>query len=176
MVSLGAMTAGVGTVVESHADRADATVCLFEGTLTDESLPATVLQHNGRLSEFTATAGNGTVRVSVHTSEDVREFVDLVQSRFPGVELRAQRSGAGPDRSASEVQATLTDGLTDRQREGFRSAYFNGYFERPRPRTGTEIAADLDITQPTFNAHLRAAQRKLCGELFGDVRALGTDR
>lgn len=42
----------------------------------------------------------------------------------------------------------------------------SGYFEWPRDRTGEEVAASLGITQPTFNGHLRAAERKLCAMLF----------
>ncbi|MFC7195183.1 helix-turn-helix domain-containing protein [Halosimplex aquaticum] len=61
---------------------------------------------------------------------------------------------------------TLTDELTDRQLEVLQTAYFGGYFDKPRGQTGSEIAAPMDISQPTFNTHVRAAQRKLCRQLF----------
>nr|WP_245634212.1 helix-turn-helix domain-containing protein [Halalkalicoccus paucihalophilus] len=42
----------------------------------------------------------------------------------------------------------------------------SGYFESPRVQTGREVAASLDVSQPTFTHHLRAAQRKICEVLF----------
>jgi predicted DNA binding protein len=44
----------------------------------------------------------------------------------------------------------------------------SGFFESPKEQTGREIAASLDITQPTFNHHLRVAQRKLFEIVLGE--------
>jgi predicted DNA binding protein len=60
----------------------------------------------------------------------------------------------------------LSEELTPRQMEAIQTAYFSGYFERPRDRTASEVADAMDISQPTFTHHLRTAQRKLCRELF----------
>ena len=65
-----------------------------------------------------------------------------------------------------DVLAGLTDGLTDRQLEVLQTAYFSGYFEEPRARSASDVAASLGIAQPTFSSHLHAAERKLCAKLF----------
>jgi predicted DNA binding protein len=62
----------------------------------------------------------------------------------------------------------VSDLLTDRQEEVLRTAYLSGFFETPRDRTGGEVAESLDVSQPTFNNHLRAAQRKLFTLLLED--------
>jgi len=49
-----------------------------------------------------------------------------------------------------------------------QTAYFSGYFDWPRERTGEEVAASLGITQSTFNNHLRTAERKLLDRLLDD--------
>lgn len=56
--------------------------------------------------------------------------------------------------------------VTDRQLETLQTAYHSGYFERPRERTGEEVAESPDITRPTFNGHLRSTERKRCAMLF----------
>jgi predicted DNA binding protein len=42
-----------------------------------------------------------------------------------------------------------------------------GYFEWPRDHDSSEVASRLDITQPTFNKHLRTAERETFELLFG---------
>jgi DNA-binding CsgD family transcriptional regulator len=61
----------------------------------------------------------------------------------------------------------VLDTLTDRQLEVLQTAYYAGYFEWPRHRTGEEIADDLDIAGPTFQQHLRTALDRLLEEQFG---------
>jgi predicted DNA binding protein len=52
--------------------------------------------------------------------------------------------------------------------EVVRTALSAGYFEWPRDNDGGEVADRLGITQPTFNKHLRIAERETFGLLFGD--------
>jgi predicted DNA binding protein len=141
-------------------------VCLFEADLTAESLTATVLDHGGRTHTMRAKDGVAEVTVEVAADAAVREFVDMFQTKYPESELTAQRTLERPPRSPTELRASLTESLTDRQLEAFQTAYFGGYFETPRERTAVEIAESMGISQPTFNNHLRAAQRKLCDTLF----------
>lgn len=63
--------------------------------------------------------------------------------------------------SARDFRNEIHDRLTERQLTVLEAAYFAGYFERPRKRTGQEIAASLDIASPTFHQHLGAALGKL---------------
>jgi predicted DNA binding protein len=46
--------------------------------------------------------------------------------------------------------------------------YSAGLFEWPRQSTGQELAERLGISPPTFNQHLRAAERLVFEEVFTD--------
>jgi GAF domain-containing protein/predicted DNA binding protein len=141
-------------------------VCLFEGVLTEESLPRTVLEHGGIITEFRATGDDARVEVHVAADAAIREFVSTIQTRYSGAEIVAKRTRERPERTPTEFHTVLTDELTARQSETLQTAYFSGYFENPRTRNGSEIAESMDISQPTFNNHLRTAQRKLYRRLF----------
>ncbi|WP_324759712.1 helix-turn-helix domain-containing protein [Haloarcula sp. GH36] len=52
-------------------------------------------------------------------------------------------------------------GLTDSQREALLVAVEAGYFEEPRNATLSEVAADLDISQPAASGLLRRAIKRL---------------
>lgn len=64
--------------------------------------------------------------------------------------------------------SAVDDRFTEKQRQALRTAYLSGYFEWPRASTGEEVADALDITQPTFNRHLRTTERKLFSALFDE--------
>ncbi len=52
-------------------------------------------------------------------------------------------------------------GLTDSQREALLVALERGYFEDPRSATLSEVAADLEISQPAASGLLRRATKRL---------------
>ena len=52
-------------------------------------------------------------------------------------------------------------GLTDSQREALLVAVESGYFEEPRNATLSEVAADLDISQPAASGLLRRGIKRL---------------
>jgi len=143
------------------------TVCLFRTSLADESPESTMLEHGARPHELRAGDGEATVVAELGADAAVREFVKLFQDRFPGTELVAQRSHQRTEASIAQQRASVAEALTNRQLEAVRTAYFSGFFDRPRKHTGTEIADAMDISQPTFSHHLREAQRRLCEILFG---------
>ncbi len=148
------------------ADRGDRT--LYEADLTGDSLTRTVLDHGGVPREMTATDGDVRLVVDLAADADVREFVEAFRSRYETAELVRRRERERPGRTAAGFRAELEERLTDRQAEVLRSAYLSGFFSTPRDRTGSEIAESLDVAQPTFNNHLRAAQRKLLTLLFDE--------
>jgi len=96
----------------------------------------------------------------------VRSFAERITSTYPSVEFVARRERASAARSKRSFREQLDDHLTDRQREVLEAAYFSGYFEWPREKTGEEIAETLGVAPPTFNQHLRAGERKLFETLF----------
>jgi len=52
-------------------------------------------------------------------------------------------------------------GLTDSQREALLVAFETGYFDEPRNATLSEVAADLDISQPAASGLLRRGIKRL---------------
>ncbi|GAB7093212.1 hypothetical protein JCM30237_03640 [Halolamina litorea] len=147
----------------------DEPVCLFRASLAGDSPESTMLEHGARPVALRAGGGEATVVAELGVDAPVREFVELFRDRFPGAELVAQRSFQRTDPSVAEQRASASETLTDRQLEAIRTAYFSGYFDRPRKHTGTEIAEAMGISQPTFSHHLREAQRKLCAVLFEEA-------
>jgi DNA-binding NarL/FixJ family response regulator len=163
-------------VSEYEAD--DEPVCLFRTGLTDDSPEATMIEHGARPHELHAADGEATVVAELGGDAAVREFVEVFRDRYPGASLVAQRTHQRSEPSVAEQRASATTALTDRQLEAIRTAYFSGFFDRPRKHTGTEIADAMGISQPTFSHHLREAQRKLCEALFDrdpGTAADGTD-
>jgi PAS domain S-box-containing protein len=121
---------------------------------------STFAKHGGVVREARSDGTDGRVLVEVPTEADVRTLVETFRGEHPGVELTAKRERTRASRSVQELQHTLEERLTDRQQEALETAFTAGYFEWPRDSGGQEIAAMLDITQPTFNKHLRLAERK----------------
>jgi len=56
---------------------------------------------------------------------------------------------------------TTDAGLTDSQREALLVALDRGYFEEPRNATLSDVAADLDISQPAASGLLRRGIKRL---------------
>jgi predicted DNA binding protein/CheY-like chemotaxis protein/GAF domain-containing protein len=140
----------------------------FEATVTGPTIPLAIVEC-GALVRSLAVGDEAAVRVVVELLDatDVRTFVDRLEATYPDTELLARRDRERPEPDAASPRAAILERLTDRQLEALQTAYLSGYFEWPRERTGEEVAESLGITQPTLNAHLRAAERKLCRELFG---------
>lgn len=66
--------------------------------------------------------------------------------------------------------------LTQRQLTVLQVAYFSGYYEQPRRRTGTELADRLDISKQAFHDHLRKAHAGVFDALFEDDTSRLTDK
>ncbi|WP_435095928.1 bacterio-opsin activator domain-containing protein [Halarchaeum sp. P4] len=138
----------------------------FEVTLSETFIHASVLEHGGVVRDVVATPSGSTVRVWYPASREVREFVETFTRLFPSAELAARRERERSSMSPVTFRAAVEDRLTERQLEALQTAYFSGFFESPRQRTGTEVADSLGVSQPTFNSHLRTAHRKLLTLLF----------
>jgi PAS domain S-box-containing protein len=134
---------------------------------TDDWFGAPLAEYGGVLREASAEPGETTVLVEVPTQADVRSFVERLREVAPSLELVARRQHRRRDRTPAELSDRVRAELTDRQFEVVETALSAGYFEWPREHDGGEVAARLDITQPTFNKHLRIAERKTFELLFG---------
>ena len=148
---------------------------LLECTLSETSLIGTLLVHQAVPRSFTAVGDTATVVVDLPHDRGVREFSEMLETQYPGAELRARRERDRSLRSRQGFKTAFEDRLTDRQQEVLRTAYFAGYFETPRESTGQDIGESLNISQPTVNHHIRASQRKFLEMLYGE-RTPGDDR
>ncbi|QPV63821.1 PAS domain S-box protein [Halosimplex litoreum] len=135
-------------------------------TRADEWFGAPLAEYGGVLREATADPDEATVVVEVPRQADVRSFVDRLAGVAPSLDLVARRQHRRRDRTPAELADRAREQLTDRQFEVLRTALSAGYFEWPRANDGGEVAGRLDITQPTFNKHLRIAEREVFGLLF----------
>ncbi|WP_049914997.1 bacterio-opsin activator domain-containing protein [Natrialba taiwanensis] len=142
-----------------------------EGTVRLElSRPFAAVQladHGLVLRSVTATPEFTRVVVDAPDSVDGGGSVDIVTTAFSSVELRSKRQ---LDRTTpQDLRSELLDRLTDRQLEVVQFAYYSGYFESPRERSGEEIATMLSISPAAFYRHTRTVQRKLLTILFDEL-------
>ncbi|AGN01007.1 Bacterio-opsin activator HTH domain protein [Salinarchaeum sp. Harcht-Bsk1] len=136
--------------------------CLVE-FVVGEGCPARYLAERGAVpTTVEGTPDGGTIVAEIMPRHDPGEIVTAFE-RDHAVELVAKRARDRPTPllSEGELQASVLDRLTDRQREVLHAAFEAGYYERPRRKTGEEIAEELDISPTTFQQHVRAAERKL---------------
>lgn len=150
----------LGLVTERDDD------CVFECTLREPNLVSFCLEHGVLIQSLTADDGEGRAVFELANDAAVREFAEQFQSTYPETTLMASREDERTVQTRQSFQATLEDQLTDRQAEVLRTAFFSGYFESPRASSGRDVAAKLNIAQPTLNQHLRAALRKLLTHLY----------
>jgi len=123
-------------------------------------------EYGAVLRRAEATATDTTVLVELPARSDLRSFTDRLQDLAPSLELEAKRQHQQSARTAAELRNRIEERLTERQHEALQTAFTAGYFEWPRESDGGDVADRLDITQPTFNKHLRLAERKTFETLF----------
>lgn len=107
-------------------------------------------------------ADSTTVEIELPVENDELSAVEALEDIFGTVTMRA-----ASDSDTTREAATLgLSSLTDTQFTALRAAYHDGYFERPRERSATEIADSLGVSHSTFLRRLRAAQETVFGEQF----------
>ncbi|MBX0323931.1 helix-turn-helix domain-containing protein [Halomicroarcula sp. F13] len=126
----------------------------------------TVTEGAGRLADVRVDDGTATVEVWYPRSADTADATQLLDTPPERTELVGRQTVEVDPDHVESVEDRVLDSLTERQATVARTAYYGGYFETPRERTGEELAASLDITSPTFHDHLRAAESKLFEAVF----------
>ena len=139
----------------------------IEASVAGDTLPDRVIAHGGGIDRLVVESDRLDVTATFPRSADVRRIIEHLEERYGPVELRARRDRT--EEHGRDAPKAFSEELTDRQREAVRTAYLGGYFEWPRGSTGEEVATAMGITQPTFNRHLRTAERKLFDAFLGDV-------
>lgn len=138
----------------------------FEVRLNEPPVVTLVAAQGGRVRQAKIEDGDYLMTVHLPQGADVRRVVDGVQEAYPDARVIAQRQTARADDGDGNLSSALVDTLTERQRSTLESAFYAGFFEWPRESTGKEVAESLGISAPTFNQHMRAAERKIMTALF----------
>lgn len=132
--------------------------------------PARFLAEEGALpTSVEGTPEGATIVAEIMPGDDPADIVARFVEEH-AVEVLAKRTLAEPTPHVddADLQATILERLTDRQHEVLCAAFEAGYYERPRRKTGEEIAAELGISPTTFQQHIRVAERKLVTFLVGE--------
>jgi PAS domain S-box-containing protein len=132
----------------------------------ESALLDTVAALGGTVSEASIAAGRGEFVVQVPQSTDIGEFVEQLHSTYSGLQILAKRDNERPVDPSNRVIGDGCVDLTDRQRQALEAAYRSGYFEWPRENAATDVAELLGISRPTFQAHLRKAEKELFSVFF----------
>ncbi len=139
---------------------------MFELQPVDPMLASHVLDQNATVRTLSIDAGTATAVINLPGSADVRGFVEQVRQTVPDLELLGRRTRSRSPEMQRPLHGVFEERLTSRQQEVLQLAYRSGFFESPRIQTGNELADALDISQSTFNYHLRGAQREVFEVLF----------
>lgn len=157
-----------GLDVRPHSRREDGGV--FEVVVSNpgDHLVVTLTDAGALPREIGSVEGRARILVEIPPMYRTAEVIDRVRTAHPSLMVVAKREKAHtvPLFTRRELRTALDDVLTPRQREVLELAYRNDYFRSPRGRTGEELAAELDISPPTFTQHLRKAQDNVCRLLF----------
>ncbi|WP_411966368.1 bacterio-opsin activator domain-containing protein [Haloferax sp. YSMS24] len=142
--------------------------CVVE-VRTDDWFGSLFADFGAVVTSASADASGGRLVVELPRGVSPRAVAERFQSSYPETELVAKRETHRPIQTVDQLEELVGDQLTDRQFEVLKTAYSAGYFEWPRHSEGQEVAAMLDITQPTFNRHLRLAEQTTFGLLFDET-------
>lgn len=126
----------------------------------DEAVPRHQVVQNGTM----------VLTLEVLPTNEVNRLITLVKETYPAATLRSrhQQSSETPLFMHRDLESALDARLTDRQGEVLQAAYESGFYEWPRSVTGKQLAAELDVSAPTFHQHRRAAELEVFQLLFED--------
>jgi len=130
-----------------------------------QQLFAVLNQHAASVVTLHSDPTSEVVQIESHRPAVVGDIVDSLRETLD-CQLVSKRAAAPTDLLTQRTQ--ITDALTDRQHELFRTAYREGYYEQPKGISGDDLAALFDISQSTVHEHLRAAEQRVATVLFDD--------
>ncbi|MDX1744991.1 MAG: bacterio-opsin activator domain-containing protein, partial [Halobacteriales archaeon] len=139
---------------------------LYEFSVAPDSIITVLAERGARTRSLTAEHGTSNVSVELPTEADARAILALLKDRYAEAELTAYRERERPPETKQEFIGQLKDTLTDRQLTALQRAYVSGYYEWNRPVSGDDLANSMGVARSTYHQHLRAAERKLIGEIF----------
>ncbi|MEF8812840.1 MAG: bacterio-opsin activator domain-containing protein [Halovenus sp.] len=134
--------------------------CVLEIELGTDSPVAVLAERGATVTDLEITDGIATLVTEVPPSTDVRGLNEELKRHYPSVELHSKQEQS-PTMSPSDVEESLEERLTEKQRAVLEGAYRAGYFEWPRGSTAEDLADSMGVSSPTLHNHLRRAQQKL---------------
>lgn len=147
----------------------------FELLLSEPPATSIIADYGGYIREAVVADGDYRMVVELPHGAAVRNVVDVLQQTYPEMEVIAQRHSEPQADDHRRLRSAVTEQLTDRQRTVLEAAYFGGFFEWPRERSGEELAESMNVAPPTLHKHLRTAERKLLQTLFEQRSSLTGD-
>lgn len=142
----------------------DGDPAVHEVSLIGDCLATTLGNVGANIRSIVVSENHCRITMSIPEGRDRQTLVRHLKDEYPDIDLTIkQYSTSLPSVSRTGL---LEDALTDRQRDILETAYYSGFFDQHRKRTGTQIADSLDISQPAFSTQLRAAQRNLLAAVF----------
>lgn len=141
---------------------------LFEATVSGPQIALTIAEQGGAPQLIQTDGENLHIDLEVPQTVDIRQLVAELRQSCPDIELVSRHKRERGVQTRESFHSELISQLTPRQFEVLLAAYYSGFYQSPRDKTGQEIADTLDISQPTFSHHLRVAIRKLLEQLFKD--------
>ncbi len=137
-------------VIETRAEKA---IYSFEYTDEAKVLSPVISAANGVILDMENDGSDWILTVWIPERTDLSHLWNYARRNDIDIELLRVNEYA----SLGNTDA----GLTDNQRDALLVALESGYFEEPRNATLSEVAADLDISQPAASGLLRRGLKRL---------------
>lgn len=137
-------------VIETRDEEA---IYSFEYTDEAKVLSPVVSAANGVILDMKNDGSAWILTIWMPERTDLVQLWDYAQQNDIDIDLLRVNEYAGLGNTDA--------GLTDSQREALLVAFETGYFEEPRNATLSEVAADLDISQPAASGLLRRGIKRL---------------
>jgi predicted DNA binding protein len=153
------------TDVAALSDESDDGETLFRVDI-NASVFDLLAKYDASLRSLTADGETTAMSVDLPEGVHVREFVEDLRTRYDGVELTARRQQTDSVETTETLPAMFESRCTDRQFEALETAYYGGFYEWPRQSNNADLAEVLGVSSPTYQAHRRAAERKLVAAVF----------
>jgi len=158
-----------GFEVATDQDDTDSVLAAVRLTLTarapTQQLFEVLNQHAADIVTLHSDPTSEAVQIESHRPGVVGDITDRLRETLD-CQLISKQTTASTDLLTQRT--SIADALTDRQRELFRTAYREGYYEQPKEISGDDLAALFDISQSTVHEHLREAEQRVATVLFDD--------
>lgn len=154
------------TAIEDVRSLSEPDSDLYEIILIGDCIATTLADLGADLRTVTVSESYYRLEVLIPEDRNPQTCIRYLKNKYPDIDPIARQHNTS-DSSLSKTQL-LYETLTDRQRDILEAAYYNGFFDQRRKRTGSEIADSLDISQPAFSKQLRAAQLNLMNSILED--------